>query len=205
MIYTGRIIQAQKRIFDFIELLKQLDSKQVPYEMTFVGGGQDEVAFQADLKPWLDRKVATYLGRVSPGQVREELERHDALILTSEFEGLPLSLLEAMSHQCVPVVTHIESGVSEILQHRENAMLSPVYDMQEMAKNIATLHRDQELVKRLGVNAYKTLFEYKLTASQMAEQYDAVLVEIFKQINSERGAMTIPLDCPHVGSMLNAA
>jgi len=205
LIYTGRIIQAQKRIFDFIDLLKQLDSRQVPYEITFVGGGPEEDAFQADLKPWIDRKVATYLGRVSPGQVRKELEKNDVLILTSEFEGLPLSLLEAMAHQCVPVVTHIESGVSEILKHRENAMLSPVYDMQEMAKNIAALQRDQELVKRIGENAYKTLTEYKLTAAQMAKQYDSVLIEIFEKINSEREVLNIPLDCPHVGSMLNAA
>ena len=123
LVYTGRIIQTQKRIFDFIELLKQLDTNQVPYEMTFVGGGPDEVAFLSELKPWLDRNVAQYLGRVSPKQVREELEKSDALILTSEFEGLPLSLLEAMAHQVVPVVTHIQSGVSEILKHRENACL----------------------------------------------------------------------------------
>lgn len=205
LVYTGRIIQTQKRIFDFIELLKQLDTKQVPYEMTFVGGGPDEVAFLSELKPWLDRNVAHYLGRVSPKQVREELEKSDALILTSEFEGLPLSLLEAMAHQVVPVVTHIQSGVSEILKHRENAMLSPVYDMEEMAKNIETLYRDPELTKRLSEEAYKTLPQYKLTAAQMGEQYEAVIAEIFKQINSERRETTIPLDCPHVTSMLNAA
>ena len=110
-----------------------------------------------------------------------------------------------MAHQVVPVVTHIQSGVSEILKHRENAMLSPVYDMEEMAKNIATLYRDPELTKRLSDEAYKTLSQYKLTAAQMGEQYEAVIAEIFKQINSERRETTIPLDCPHVTSMLNAA
>lgn len=205
LIYTGRMIQQQKRIFDFVELTKQLRIRQVPFELTFVGDGQDEASMKQELADLVEEGVVRFLGRQAPDQVLVELAQHDALVLTSEFEGLPLSLLEAMAHGCVAVVTDIESGVSEILEHGQNAMLSPVGEMDAMAANIEALQRDRELAQSLRERGYATLNEYKLTAKQMAEQYADVLDRIFIDIKSSKKRNVIPLNCPHVGSMLNVA
>ena len=188
-----------------VELTKQLRNRQVPFQLTFVGDGHDEAGMKKELAGLVDEGAVRFLGRQAPEQVLTEVARHDALVLTSEFEGLPLSLLEAMAHGCVAVVTDIESGVSEILKHGQNAMLSPVGAMGEMAANIEALQRDRELAQSLRERGYATLTEYKLTAKQMAEQYADVLERIFTDIKSAKTRNVIPLKCPHVGSMLNVA
>jgi glycosyltransferase involved in cell wall biosynthesis len=205
LIYTGRIIQAQKRIFDFIELIEKLDSRSVPFTFTFVGSGPDEVDFQSRLKPWVEKGKARYLGSCSSDVVRQELEKHDALVLMSEFEGLPLSLLEGMAEGCVPVVTAIESGISEILKHHQNGMLAPVGDIDAMANDILALHRDRELLDRMSQAAFQTLDEKRLTVKHMVDSYGEVLESVFEKISSPQMPVTIPLQSDFVRSCLRAA
>ena len=71
------------------------------------------------------------LSRLENGQpVREEIlaALSDAhfLVLFSDFEGLPLVLLEAMARGALPLVTRIRSGISDVLEDGVNAFLFPV-------------------------------------------------------------------------------
>ncbi len=205
IIYTGRIIQKQKRIFDFLELAEQLSIKRVPFEMTFIGTGDETGALIQKFQPWVQQKIVRFLGRCTPTVVAEELKNHDVFVLTSEYEGLPLSLLEAMSHHCVPVVTDIPSGIKEILMHRDNAMLSPVGAMAEMANNLAILHRDRVLLQQMAQRAHQTLEDCHLTAPKMGEQYHAILETMFQDIAAKHKRVVVPLDCPRIGALLKAA
>ena len=54
------------------------------------------------------------------------LEQQDAYILTSEFEGMPNALNEAMARGCVPVVTDIRSGIPELVRYGVNGYRVPV-------------------------------------------------------------------------------
>lgn len=205
LIYTGRIVQAQKRIFDFIDLLQKLEQLRLPFEFTFLGGGGDEVAFQKRLQPWVEKGVARYLGSCSSDVVAKELKTHDALVLMSEYEGLPLSLLEAMSQACVPVVTAIPSGISEILTHGKNGMLSPLGDIDGMAENIQQLHRDRILLDRISEQSWKTLEEHGLTVTHMASRYLEVLEGIFEKISRDNNPNIIPLHSHFVRKSLRVA
>ena len=127
------------------------------------------------------------------------------MVLLSDYEGLPLSLLEAMSCECTPVVTEVESGISEILRHEHDALMSPVRNIPAMVQNIIRLYHDRALCRKLGETARKSLFSHKLTASQMADQYSAIFDRIFSEIEDQTSSKKIPLDCPRVGSLLNAA
>jgi glycosyltransferase involved in cell wall biosynthesis len=205
LIYSGRMVQAQKRIFDFLELIQKLDSRKLPFSITFIGTGDDENAFQGRLAPWVEKGVARYLGRCSSEVIRKELIAHDVLLLMSEFEGLPLSLLEGMAEGCVPVVTEIKSGISEILNHGRNGLLSPVGDVDAMVRNISSLHHDRELLQKLSEQAWATLEATRLSESQMASQYKTVIDQIFERILNSDGPITIPLQNHFVRHSLRAA
>lgn len=205
LVYTGRLVQAQKRIFDFVELVKQLSESNIDFEMTFVGDGVDQDEFRRRIQPFVERGVVRLTGRLEPHQITKELLSHHALVLMSDFEGLPLSLLEAMACECVPVVTQIESGISEILTHGENALMSPLRDVSSMVENIVRLYKDRPLRGHLARNAKQSLYEHHLTAPQMADKYAELLDRIFDQLDGQQATEKVPLDCPWVGSMLNAA
>ena len=64
-----------------------------------------------------------FLGRVLPKQVKTFLQRSEAILMMSDFEGLSLSLLEAMAVGVVSVVRAIESGIPELVQRERTRLL----------------------------------------------------------------------------------
>ena len=158
------------------------------------------------MQPFVDKGLVRLTGRLNPREVRQELEQHDLFALMSDYEGLPLSLLEAMAVECVPIVTAVESGITEILTDSHNAMISPLRNPSAMADNIAQLQKNPALRMNLGRAAKQALHDNGLSVKGMARQYEAVLERIFTVLNQlESRSKTIPLNCPKVRTLLDAA
>ncbi len=206
IVYTGRIEQYQKRIFDFVDLMSELDRRKVPYTMTFIGSGPDEVEFHKRARKHINNGNARMLGRLKMPEIYQELSEHHVFCLLSDFEGLPISLLEGLACGCVPVVTQIKSGIEEILEHQHNSLKSPLRDIQAMAENLERLYLDGALRCSLAEEAKKTLDAHQLTTSRMADNYEALFNDIFADIqHGGRSPIELPLSCPRVGSLLEAA
>ena len=206
VVYTGRIVQEQKRIMDFVDVVDRLASHSDRFEFSFVGDGDEMDAFRERMTPHVNSGMVKILGRAKPSQIPGLLRQAHVFALTSEFEGLPLSLLESLSAGLVPVVTEIKSGITEILSHEENSMLSPVGDADAMAANFSKLANDPDMFERLSNASRQTLHDKKLTAGDMADQYVEILDRMFVDMESPREAASSKLiHCPHIERMLNVA
>jgi glycosyltransferase involved in cell wall biosynthesis len=64
-------------------------------------------------------------------------KRAHFLFQPSEFEGLSIALLEAMSYGVVPIASIIESGVQQVVTHGDNGFLFPVGMPEQCAQDIA--------------------------------------------------------------------
>lgn len=110
VIYVGRLIEAQKRISRIAEVIERLFAEGAPVRFTIAGAGTEE--------PWLRERLAgiptvAWLGALPNTRVRNILQDQDVFLLLSDFEGLPLGLLEAMGEGVVPVVSDLPSGMRE--------------------------------------------------------------------------------------------
>ncbi len=76
----------------------------------------------------------------------------DALVMPSRHEGLPYTLLEAMSLG-LPTVASDVGGLAEVLRHEQTGLLVPVGDVGGLAAALSRLETDQELRRRLGAAA----------------------------------------------------
>ncbi len=94
-----------------------------------------------------DRVV--FLG--SRNDIPELLSACDVFILPSILEGLPLSILEAMSASKPVIATDI-GGTNEIIIDGENGLLVPPGDSKALAEKIKLLLSDKSLAKRLAVS-----------------------------------------------------
>ncbi|MCC6445386.1 MAG: glycosyltransferase family 4 protein, partial [Armatimonadetes bacterium] len=104
IIYAGRIIQHQKRIMDLPKIMAELVKRQVMTQWTIIGSGPEQEAFIGALQPLIQQGASVRLFGARPNkEVLAAFEQNDVFILTSEFEGTPLTLLEAMGRGCVPV------------------------------------------------------------------------------------------------------
>jgi glycosyltransferase involved in cell wall biosynthesis len=123
------------------------------------------------------------VGRLSGEHVRKAFLESDVFLLTSDFEGLPISLLEAMSAGCVPVVYDIESGVRDVVQDGLNGILTKHGDPRALAEAIRRLDADRSFLARLSLAALQT-HEEKFSVRRMADDYRLLFSRLMSETRS---------------------
>ncbi len=82
------------------------------------------------------------------------LMEHDAFVMSSDYEGMPNALAEAMAVGLVCISTDCRTGPRDLIKNGENGFLVPVGDVDTMADSIkAVADLDAETIKRIGVEA----------------------------------------------------
>jgi len=105
LLFIGRISKAKG--LDFIyTALSELKGRQVPFKFFMAGTGADEKEYLEKFSKLLESNFE-FKGVVSGTDKTELYKNSDVFLLPSLFEGLPMSLLEAMSFGLVPVVTNV--------------------------------------------------------------------------------------------------
>jgi glycosyltransferase involved in cell wall biosynthesis len=180
IVYAGRLVQEQKRVLDIPKVFGALMDREVPAELTFIGGGQEEHALKMACEPWVRSRQVHFAGTLPNPEVLQLFAESDVLILTSEFEGLPVSLLEAMAQGCVPVVSDISSGIPDVVRQGETGYRVPVGDIVGFAECLAKLQADAALRQTLSSASYQAIREDYSTEGMVAAYmslFDRVLVE----------------------------
>ena len=117
------------------------------FAAVIVGAGPDRPAVAAEVERLgLGRAVELAGARLD---VPERLAEADIFVLASRSEGLPLSILEAMSVG-LPVIASRVGGVPEIVVDGETGLLVPPGDPSSLATAIERLLADPALRNRLG-------------------------------------------------------
>jgi len=80
----------------------------------------------------------------------------DLHVITSQSEGIPYALLEAMSAG-VPTVSPAVGGLAEILKHEENALLTDSRHETDLAREVGRALSDGSLRRRLSESARQTV------------------------------------------------
>ncbi|MGI9657815.1 MAG: glycosyltransferase, partial [Gaiellaceae bacterium] len=98
-----------------------------------------------------------------------ELERGDIFVLPSRYEGLPLSIIEAMFAE-LPVVAADVGSVRELVVDGETGLLVPPEDVQAIAAAMTSLAGDRERRRRLGSAARERALA-RFSLETMLERY----------------------------------
>jgi sugar transferase (PEP-CTERM/EpsH1 system associated) len=105
----------------------------------------------------------------SSDRVPELLEALDAYVLSSVFEGISNSLLEAMATG-IPVVATAVGGNPEVVVNGVSGLLFPAADAASLAGHLETLRAGPEMRARLGREAQRRVGEHFSLVS-MVRQY----------------------------------
>lgn len=147
VVYSGRMVERQKCIQKVVRTLIHACRASSQIEALLIGDGPERAACQRLVQQAGLTDRIHFLGRVSPNQVLPLLLRSQAILLMSEFEGLPVALLEAMAAGVVPVVREIESGIPELVHHEGTGLLVG-NDPSEAASALVRLSLDPSLWQR---------------------------------------------------------
>jgi glycosyltransferase involved in cell wall biosynthesis len=115
ILYCGRIVEEQKRISLLPLILRDLDDAGLNYEMTMAGNGCELNKMADLLQPWVQQKKVYITGGLDQKAVSKVMARNDVFLLFSDYEGLPLALLEGMAHGLVPVVSDLGQDFRDLV------------------------------------------------------------------------------------------
>ena len=173
ILYLGRIIREQKRVQLFPQILAALQQSAIPFHWTIAGDGPDRAALEPQLRCDGPRQRVEFIGPTAYADVPRLLANHDVFLLASDYEGLPLSLLEAMGHGLVPVVSDLPSGIPEVVD-ASNGCLVPVNEVAGYARAIIHLHAHRdELAAKSAAARRRVATEFSMAA--MTDRWLAAL------------------------------
>jgi len=100
------------------------------------------------------------------------IQTFDCYVSSSNFEGMPMSMLEAMA-LAKPIVSTAVGGIPEFVRPGETGVLVSTRDPRQFADAILSVIATSGEAARLGANG-KRLYETRFTAEAMAQQYGAL-------------------------------
>jgi glycosyltransferase involved in cell wall biosynthesis len=154
-----------------LHALRQLDD---PFELEFIGDGplRDQVQAEAVAMGLGDR--VRFAGTCR--NVPELLDHADIFVLTSRYEGLPMSILEAM-RAGLPVVATDAGGVSEAVAEGETGYLIPRGDCSLLRMRLTELLTNREQRLRMGLKG-RQRFEKEFSSRIMIESTRSLYEQI---------------------------
>ncbi len=166
VVYVGRIVEEQKRVSRLVELVRLLEQRAANCRLTLVGSGEQLAEMQSALSA---SRLVEFAGAVPYDDVQRLLAAQDVFILLSDYEGLPLSLLEAMGQGVVPVVSDLASGIREVVTD-DCGIRVPVGDVRSAAEALVALSGDRGRLAAMSAAA-AALARRNFSADRMAAKY----------------------------------
>lgn len=153
IVYVGRVDYTQKRVHRVIETWAQLEHRFPDWRLTIVGDGEERENIEYMARD-LELDHVQFEGFQSP---RTYYERASVLILTSEFEGFGLVIVEAMSFGVVPVVYGSYSAVYDIIEDGKDGLIIPKtndgFNAAVMAERMAAAMTDNRRLEQMALAA----------------------------------------------------
>ncbi len=148
------------------QLLSALASVGLPFRLAFVGDGPTRAAAQQLARELGIASQVEFLGvRRDTDQI---LAASDLFVLATNWEGFPITILEAM-RAGLPVLATDVDGVREAVLHGQTGYLAPRGDTPMLAEKLAVLLKDGRLRARLGA-AGRAVYERNFTRRVMLDK-----------------------------------
>ncbi|MDT0305848.1 glycosyltransferase family 4 protein [Streptomyces sp. DSM 44917] len=110
------------------------------------------------------------------GRLDEEMAKASMFVLSSRHEGLPMVLLEAMSHGLPVVSFDCPTGPADVLTDGRDGVLVPPENVPALAAAMRRLMADETLRAELGDRALATVRAYSPEA--VARQWEELFAEL---------------------------
>lgn len=145
------------------ELINNLEVKNVHF-LQIGKEGKQTSSFMPLIKEYNLESYFTVAGFLE--DAKDLLPQFDVFLMTSEREGGPTSILDAM-YRKIPVVTTKVGITAEAITHQKNGMLCDVKDYKSLAFNLKELILDKDKQTQFAELSYEILIN-KFTAKQLA-------------------------------------
>lgn len=160
----------RKGVFDIIEAAKYIQNPNI--KIYLYGDGEVEKVKSLVNENYLQDKILIG-GWISGDKIDKAYKKANIYILPSYNEGLPMSILEAMSYG-IPVISTVIGGIPDAVTDNVNGFLIQPGDYKALAKKINILADNENLRQEMGSQGHriaKEKFDISVIASEIRNIY----------------------------------
>jgi glycosyltransferase involved in cell wall biosynthesis len=164
-------IDKDKKIILYVGSLKPLKSPQTllnaylqlekefiirnKLHLIFIGDGP----IKAELKKITEKAnmsdFITFTGLMSREDVEKYYKIASYYVITSHYEGTPLSLIEAFFNK-IPCIGTNANGIAQVIENNINGLLFEIDNSEQLSSNLKLLIQDEEFASKLKTNAHNS-------------------------------------------------
>ena len=154
----GRLT-AQKGFDKLLDIWKKIEEKDSEWELYIIGSGEDREKL-LNQKENLNLKKVTFIENTK--NIKEYYKKASIYLMTSRFEGLPMTLIEAQSFG-LPIISYdIKTGPKDIVNDSEDGYLIKNDNSEEFIDKFLYLSQNREKIHEFSQKAYENSKRFKL-------------------------------------------
>jgi L-malate glycosyltransferase len=171
---TVAVFRTQKRLQDWMAVARQVVDALPEARFIVVGEGPERPAVETAIT---EHGLGNHVYLVGlQEETRPYFEAMDIYLMTSQFEGLPIALLEAMAMEVAPVVTSV-GGIPELVRHDVNGRMKACGDIEGMARDVIEILRKPALRGELASAARQTVVD-GFSMERMQRELENIYIEV---------------------------
>lgn len=153
---VARLAEKQKNISAILRIWKEFYPHHKNYRLQIVGYGPDE-QYLRDYAKSLSLEGVEFVGKTNTPQ--KYYAKAKFFLMTSRFEGFPMTIIESMQFNCIPIVFNSFAAINDVIDNSKNGILIPKGDedafLQAMLDVTENSQKQKEISKRVAPSLAK--------------------------------------------------
>lgn len=173
VLYVGRLCYEDKRVDRLIRIWHHIERAVPDWRLLILGQGAEKARLE-EMARRLQLRRVEFLGHQT--DVAPYYRRATFVCLTSNFEGLPMSLLEGQQYGVIPVSFDSFASIHSITCHGKAGIEVPAFSERQYARRLTEAMLDEEAQARMREQCYLQSANYDL--ERIGEEW----LRLFKEL-----------------------
>jgi glycosyltransferase involved in cell wall biosynthesis len=175
-LFLGKLSRA-KGVYDLLAVAKELSKVTQNFEVWIGGNGEIREVEEFILHSKMESNVKV-LGWIDAGRKLDILSQASVMILPSYFEGLPVSILEAMSFG-IPILSTNVGGIPDVISDGVEGLLIEPGNIEKLKAKMLLLIDNPHMVDEMGMKA-KQRFNSSFSPVSVRTKLEATYSDVLK-------------------------
>jgi glycosyltransferase involved in cell wall biosynthesis len=168
VLIVARLIEPQKRISLCLEIWEKISPALPEWKLIIVGDGPNADEYKEYVKARAMGNVI-FTGRQNP---YEYYQKASVFMMTSAYEGFPMTIIEAQQMGVVPVVMDSYAALHDVVTDNENGIIIPNNNIEEFCAAMIRCMQDNEY--RLELAKAAVYHSYRFTIDTILDKWEAL-------------------------------